>query len=379
MIAMTRRRILQATRDYEATGTLPPTADAPEICLGARGGSFVAPDSRRLARRLRAELARTDGADADPSGSGVSGRQGGRPPCQTSRSSPMITALDHIVLIVRDLAASIRAYETLLGVSVAWRAKADGAETAMFTLANMSLELMAPANDVDGAAGERLRTALDQQGEGLASLCFRSNDLAALHRRLTRLDLAPEPIADAESVNLLDGERLAWRRTRAATEKTHGVRVFFLERQAERPRSAPVSAAPMVGLDHVVVGTRHPERAAALYGARLKLDMALDRTNPAWGSRLMFFRCGDLIVEIAHRLNETGDAPDSMFGLSWRADDIDGARARLAATGLDVSEVRDGRKPGTRVFTVRDGHCGVPTLVLKPTPPRNAGAMAARG
>jgi catechol 2,3-dioxygenase-like lactoylglutathione lyase family enzyme len=290
----------------------------------------------------------------------------------------MITALDHIVLIVRDLATTIRAYETLLGVSVAWLAKADGAEMAVFTLANMSLELMAPANDTNGAVGERLRAALDSDGEGLASIGFRVNDLATLHRRLTRLDLAPEPIAEAESVNLLDGKRLSWRRTRAATEKTHGVRVFFLEWQAERPRSAPLSQAPMVGLDHVVVGTRHPERAAALYGARLKLDMALDRTNPAWGSRLMFFRCGDLIVEIAHRLDETGEAPDKMFGLSWRADDIDGARARLAAAGLDVSEVRDGRKPGTRVFTVRDGHCGVPTLVLKPPPRRDASAVAAR-
>jgi catechol 2,3-dioxygenase-like lactoylglutathione lyase family enzyme len=288
----------------------------------------------------------------------------------------MITGLDHVVLIVRDLATSIRAYETLLGVSVAWLAKADGAEMAVFTLANMSLEVMAPSSDQDGAAGERLRAALDLDGEGLASICFRANDLAALHRRLTRLDLAPEPIGEAESVNLLDGKRLQWRRTRTATDKTHGVRLFFIEWQAERPRSAPLSAAPMVGLDHVVVGTRNPERAAALYGARLKLDMALDRTNPAWGSRLMFFRCGDLIVEIAHRLNETGDAPDKIFGLSWRADDIDGARARLAATGLDVSDVRDGRKPGTRVFTVRDGHGGVPTLVLKPSPSRAAAAAA---
>jgi phenylpropionate dioxygenase-like ring-hydroxylating dioxygenase large terminal subunit len=44
MIAMTRRRILQAARDFEATGTLPPTAEAPEICLGARGGAFIARD-----------------------------------------------------------------------------------------------------------------------------------------------------------------------------------------------------------------------------------------------------------------------------------------------------------------------------------------------
>ena len=48
-----------------------------------------------------------------------------------------------------------------------------------------------------------------------------------------------------------------------------------------------------------------PERAAALYGARLGLDMALDRSHPDWG-RLMFFRCGDLIVEVVAPAGQAG-------------------------------------------------------------------------
>ena len=48
------------------------------------------------------------------------------------------------------------------------------------------------------------------------------------------------------------------------------------------------------------------ERAAALYGARLGLDMALDRSHPDWG-RLMFSRCGDLIVEVTHRPGKPAD------------------------------------------------------------------------
>ena len=35
--------------------------------------------------------------------------------------------------------------------------------------------------------------------------------------------------------------------------------------------------------------------------------------------------------------------------------------------GVDVSEVRTGRKPGTRVMTVRSGTCGVPTLLVQPS------------
>jgi hypothetical protein len=39
----------------------------------------------------------------------------------------------------------------------------------------------------------------------------------------------------------------------------------------------------------------------------------------------------------------------------------------MAGQKIEVSEIRTGRKPGTRVFTVKDGTLGVPTLVLQPT------------
>ena len=59
---------------------------------------------------------------------------------------------------------------------------------------------------------------------------------------------------------------------------------------------------------------------------------------------------------------------DKLWGLSWRVGDIDAARARLLAAGVDVSEVRTGRKPGTRVMSVRSGTCGVQTLLLERSP-----------
>ena len=150
---------------------------------------------------------------------------------------------------------------------------------------------------------------------------------------------------------------------------THGVRLFLIEPGA--PHTAPLltrAPAAVAGLDHVVIRTQDPERAAALYGARLGLDMRLDRSNPAWGSRLMFFRCGDLIVEVSHRPGKpAAGAQDKLRGLCWRVADIDATHARLTADGVDVSEVRAGRKPGTRVMTVRNGTCGVPTLLVQPS------------
>jgi catechol 2,3-dioxygenase-like lactoylglutathione lyase family enzyme len=278
----------------------------------------------------------------------------------------MITGLDHIVVLVEDIKAAASAYETLLGRARSWQNSDDGVDRVMFTLDNMTVELLAAHGS--GVAGDRIREAMKASGEGLASLGFGTSDIAKMHRRLDRVALKPEPIAEVEARDSLSGTVLRWKRTRAATDLTRGVRMFFLELDRERPRAAATVATPVLGLDHVVVSTEDPERAAALYGARLGLDMALDRTHQDWG-QLMFFRCGDLIVEVVRRPGATGDRlHDRLWGLSWRVANIDAARTRLVDAGLDVSEVRTGRKPGTRVMSVRSGTCGIHTLVLERTP-----------
>jgi catechol 2,3-dioxygenase-like lactoylglutathione lyase family enzyme len=277
----------------------------------------------------------------------------------------VITGLDHVVVLVGDIGTGQAAYETLLARAPAWKNSGDGADRVLFTLDNMTLELMAPSGF--SVAADRIRHVIETSGEGLASICFRVADIAKMHRRLDRLALKPDPIVEVESRDSLSGAVLHWKRTRAATELTRGVRTFFLEVAGERPRSAVTSAAPITGLDHVVVSTEDPERAAALYGARLGLDMALDRSHQDWG-QLMFFRCGDLIVEVVRRAVAGADqAHDRLWGLSWRVADIAATRARLVAAGIDVSEVRIGRKPGTRVMTVRSGICGIQTLLLERT------------
>jgi catechol 2,3-dioxygenase-like lactoylglutathione lyase family enzyme len=279
----------------------------------------------------------------------------------------VITGLDHVVVLVRDIAVGAMACQTLLARAPAWRNAGDGADRVLFTLDNMTLELMAPHGE--GAAADRIREVLAEQGEGLASICFSARDIAKMHRRLDRVALKPEPVADVESVDATTGATLSWKRTRASTAATRGVRLFFLELAKPRPVSAPSAASAIIGLDHVVVSTGDPERAAALYGARLGLDMALDRSHPDWG-QLMFFRCGDLIVEIVQRPGKDDAADktrDKLWGLSWRVDDLDATRARLLSADIDVSEVRTGRKPGTRVLTVRNGTCGIPMLLVERT------------
>ena len=153
-------------------------------------------------------------------------------------------------------------------------------------------------------------------------------------------------------------------------KSANGVALFLVE---NKPDAATWPVAPAtvaedaaVGtLDHIVIQTPNPERAVALYGGRLGLDLRLDRSNEQWGARQLFFRCGGAIVEIGASLKTpVSEAPDKFGGLAWRVRDPESARARIAAAGLDVSELRKGRKPGTSVFTVRSGTGGVPTLML---------------
>lgn len=275
----------------------------------------------------------------------------------------MITNLDHAVVLVSDIEAAVAGYQTLLGRVPMWRAQSDGAATAIFVLANTSLELMAPAGE--GETADRVRAALDKQGEGLASLAFAVEDIAGAHHRLTRLGLAPDAITEGRSQNA-SGHTLTWKRTRAAAAPTHGIRMFFIQRDEWLARSPETATAPVDALDHLVIATPDPERAAALYGARLGLDMKLDRTIAALQTRFLFFRVGSLVFEIIHSLkNGKGDGPDKVFGLSWRVADVEATRARLLEAGVEVSELREGRKPGTRVFTVRTGTFGVPTIVIQ--------------
>ncbi|MGC1554811.1 MAG: VOC family protein, partial [Bradyrhizobium sp.] len=118
----------------------------------------------------------------------------------------MISGLDHVVVLVEDIKAGPGAYELLLGRSPSWRSDGDGSKTVLFTLDNMSLELMAPAGDTPTA--DRIREIIGESGEGLASFCFGVNDIARAYRRLDRVALKPDPVAEVESHDTDSGSTL---------------------------------------------------------------------------------------------------------------------------------------------------------------------------
>ena len=286
----------------------------------------------------------------------------------------MITGIDHVALAVRDLDAAVAAYGALLGRSPEWVGGDGGARHAWFQLANMALDVIAPAGDAAekaaGAFGATIRRHLDKHGEGVWAFAFTVADGEAMHRLVTRRGLRATPPTSSRSTHL-NGRKRYWTTSAVQPDDTAGVQILLVDPPRDGrafPLSPPLAddEASIGELDHVVIRTDDPDRAVAIYGGRLGLDLRLDRANPRWGARQLFFRCGTGVVEFAAPIEPPASlADDRITGLAWRTADANAARARIAAAGFDASEVRDGRKPGTRVFTVRSGIVAGPALVIE--------------
>jgi catechol 2,3-dioxygenase-like lactoylglutathione lyase family enzyme len=289
----------------------------------------------------------------------------------------VLDSLDHIVIAVDDLAAAERLAITLLGRSPSWTGHhpAFGTRNTIFKLSNTYLELLAP--DGEGAVADGLRARLRDAGPGLHALALGTPDAEAAAAELRAAGLSPtDPIAGLAQ----DEPSGAWRRFRNVMlppDDTHGVGLFVIEQLSEPellPPALPIGdeAATVTGVDHVVVMTGDPERAIDLYAKRLGIRLALDRTFEKRGVRLIFFRIGGVTIEIAASLRAGAElgradgARDRLWGLALQVDDVDRARARLVEAGLDVTPIRDGNKPGTRVCTVKGEPLGVATLVIEP-------------
>jgi catechol 2,3-dioxygenase-like lactoylglutathione lyase family enzyme len=242
----------------------------------------------------------------------------------------MISVLDHVSLRTLDTATAIADYTAVLGRT---------AHGSRIQLGNMALEVV---------------TGDQPAGVAEVGLVFAAADLPETARRLARRAVPNETSTGGRVI--LD---------KAATHQV------AIELVAQPSGAGPLAAGgtaagtDIAGLDHVVVRTRDPERAVALYAGRLGLDLRLDRTNPERNNRLLFFVCGDLVVEVSHDTAKgVRPGPDAIWGLAWRAADIDAAHARMTARGIAVSQVRTGNRPGTEVFTVKSHTAGVPTLVI---------------
>ena len=129
----------------------------------------------------------------------------------------------------------------------------------------------------------------------------------------------------------------------------------------------PELQSPAMSMDHLVLRTADADACIQLYRDRLGIRLALDQTVPEWGGRMLFFRAGKLTLEVIESGGE--GKPDYLWGLAFQCPDIEAQARRLAEAGVACSPIRSGRKPGTRVATLKSHTLEIPCLLVEPRPP----------
>ncbi len=273
----------------------------------------------------------------------------------------MLSAFHSVVVEVRDFTAALEHYTALLGREAAWIGANEtrGCRSALFPLANMTLEIRDPAagdQTQEGLAGMRL----SMQDDGAAAETLEARGISTLERC-------------HEAAEGLDGvSRREWTRLRIAPTSSRGIPIELTSEEQGWPLPAASrvddAQSAVHGLDHVVVFSADVESTRAFYAEGLGIRLALDRSFENRGVRLLFFRLAGVTIELGGRLGAEvePERPDRFGGLAWQVDDVRAIQTRLAGRGFDVSALREGHKAGTRVCSVRNWVHGVPTLLIEP-------------
>lgn len=286
----------------------------------------------------------------------------------------MIDTIDHIIIAVRDLGTAKSTYTRILGREPSWEGEHPGlgSSNLIYRLRNTYLEFVAATGE--GQFADMIRTKLDDEGEGLMGLVFGTVNADTCVRHLKAAGLNPtDPIPggakDAE------GNERSWRNVMLSPDETGGLFMFVIE-QADRlaiplsPTAEGVNGRAAVdAVDHVVVNTPRPDELIAFFEGQLGLRLALDHTIEKWGVRQLFFRVGNVTLEVVTpTAKDEVPEKDSLWGIAYRAPDLALMQERLTKTGVAVSEVRTGRKKGTLVATVKPETHGIPTLLIGQDP-----------
>lgn len=142
-------------------------------------------------------------------------------------------------------------------------------------------------------------------------------------------------------------------------------RGLTLLRGHRRDPGKPAIAGPpgIHAVDHIVLRSADADDCIRLFGEELGLRLALDQTVPEYGGRMVFFRHGKLTLEVIQPLRDPPEQ-DTLWGVTYLCRNINATVAALDRRGVALSAVRTGRKPGTRVATVRSHCLGLPTLLI---------------
>ena len=278
----------------------------------------------------------------------------------------MIERLDHLVIAVNDLNSAIDSYTKLFGYGPTWRGVHEqlGTANALFPVENTYLELLA-SNGEEGAGAAMIKATLELNGEGLAGLVLGTSNINELKESLLASGVELQDLSLGEGVDSDQGLKRTWKNLFLPFSLTRGMFAFIIQHDTgELPMVHGRSSSTINKLDHVVVNTNDPEGFKSLYGDSFGIRLALDQTVEKWGGRMLFFRLNHTTIEVIGKPDED-DPADKLWGLAWSVEDLKATHNRLVKEGIEISEVKAGRKENTLVCTVKSGTCNVPTLLIE--------------
>jgi hypothetical protein len=121
-------------------------------------------------------------------------------------------------------------------------------------------------------------------------------------------------------------------------------------------------------IDHLVLLSPDVDRTVEAFDT-FGLDARRERRTDTYGApmRQVFFRAGEVIVELVGPEQPMGDGPSGFFGLAYTVADLDATAALL---GERLGEAKDAVQPGRRIATLRTKALGmrVATAFMSPDP-----------
>ena len=291
----------------------------------------------------------------------------------------MKSTVDHIIFIVKDLSRSVESYKTLLGRNPSWKGchPAFKTKNALFRLDNTYLELLAEDNSKDEeGVSTFVSDYLSRNKPGLAGLSFGTTNASDLVNHMQKHGIDALGPMEGEGRDTLSGEVRRWLNIFWPNSASRGLWTFGIEHLSPSntlPISSPNTSTEagtdtddmlVNAVDHVVINTNNVDAAKKFYGDALGIRLALQLPDHPMGN-LLFFKTNQMVLEVIHGKDYDKDH-DQFWGIAYRTSNVEVTQRRLHESGVNVSEVRAGMKPGTKVCTVKSHNLGVPTLLIGP-------------
>ena len=277
----------------------------------------------------------------------------------------MISTLDHLIIVVKDLDQAEENYKKILGTNPVWRGKHKSLGTAnsIFNFKNTYLELLTA--DGEGLGAELVKNLIQENGDGLGGIVFGVDDMTQTVKQLKQEGYEISDPAEGEGSDDVTNKVRKWKNLFLPPELTRGLFSFIIQHHdGELPSHKEYAKDSINKLDHVVINTNNADSFIETYRDVFKIRLALDKTIEHWNSRMLFFRLNKTTIEVIERPNNETPT-DALWGLAWEVESIEDTHKRLVSEGVEVSDIKDGLKENTLVATVKSHTHNVPTLIIQ--------------